>query len=365
MGINAMNYSVTFKHSLSVWLRAPLAAAWLSASLTAWAQVPALPTASVQAQSSGGGYALDGVIQAVRQSTIAAQTGGRVTSLLVKAGDAVRAGQLLATIDDREVQVGVQRAQAQLDQSNADLRNARLQFERTRDLLAKGFVSPAALDTAQAQYQSAQAVQQQAQAGTRQSGLTAAYARVTAPYDGWILQTSVQVGDLAAPGVPLLAMYAPQPLRAVVQVPASRNALVRQARQTQIQRDTDAVASITPLRRQEIPSSDPVSQTTEWRLDLSAKDAVGLVPGQQIRAVFSGAQNPSAAVLSVPAAAVVRRGELTAVYVRSGNGFTLRAVRLGNPLAGDRIEVLSGVSADAVVALDPVRAAMPGAAAAK
>jgi RND family efflux transporter MFP subunit len=352
-----MHYFAISKQLLSGLLRGALRYAWIGGAICAWAQSPPIPTATVLAQASGGGYTLDGVIQAVRQSTLAAQTGGRVTSLLVKAGDAVHAGQLMATIDDREVQVGVQRAQAQIDQADADLRNARMQFERTRDLQAKGFVSQAALDSAQSQYQSAQAVHQQAQAGARQSGLSAAYARVIAPYDGWILQTSVQVGDLAAPGVPLLVMYAPQPLRAVVQVPASRNALARQATQTQIQVDGDGGSMMTPLHRLEIPSSDPVSQTTEWRFDLSAKDAAKLVPGQQIRAVFSGAQSSSSAVLSVPNAAVVRRGELSAVYVRSGNGFALRAVRLGNPLGADRVEVLSGLSADAVVALDLVRAA--------
>ena len=320
-------------------------------------QASAIPTAVVQPQSSLDGYALDGVIQAVRQSTIAAQTNGRISSLNVKAGDAVRAGQVLATIDDREVQVGVQSARARVDQADADLRNARLNYERTRDLQGKGFVSQAALDTALSQYQSVQAVQQQAQAGAHQSALAAGYARVTAPYDGWVLQTSVQVGDLASPGVPLLVMYAPQPLRAVVQVPASRNAQVRQAKSTQILPDGDGAPILSPVHRTEIPSSDPVSQTVEWRFDLNAKDAAMLVPGQQIRALFSGAPNTLAQKLSVPVAAVVRRGELNAVYVRAGDGFAMRAVRLGNPLGADRIEVLSGLSAGAIVALDPLRAA--------
>jgi len=342
---------------LSIFKRNAVIVGVACVAASSWAQTTAIPTAVVQTQSSLDGYALDGVIQAVRQSTIAAQTGGRISSLNVKAGDAVRAGQVLATIDDREVQVGVQSARARVDQADADLRNARLNYERTRDLQGKGFVSQAALDAALSQYQSVQAVQQQAQAGARQSALAAGYARVTAPYDGWVLQTSAQVGDLASPGVPLLVMYAPQPLRAVVQVPASRNAQVRQAKSTQILPDGDGAPMLIPVRRTEIPSSDPVSQTVEWRFDLNAKDAATLVPGQQIRALISGVQSKSAASISVPLAAVVRRGELSAVYVRAGDGFAMRAVRLGNPIGADRIEVLSGLSAGAVVALDPVRAA--------
>ena len=92
-----------------------------------------------------------------------------MVKLLVKMGDQVKAGQLLATIDDRETTVGVQRSQAQLAQSDAELRNAQVNFERTRDLRAQGFVSQAALDVAQTQYKAAQAGHDQASAGARAS----------------------------------------------------------------------------------------------------------------------------------------------------------------------------------------------------
>ena len=127
-----------------------------------WAQSPGVPTATVQTSAAASGYVLDGVVQAVKQSTIAAQTTGRIASFTVKAGDKVRAGQVLATIDDREAQVGSQRAQAQVNQADAELRNAQAQVERTRNLQAQGFVSKAALDTADAQYQSAKAQRDQA-----------------------------------------------------------------------------------------------------------------------------------------------------------------------------------------------------------
>ncbi len=316
----------------------------------------------VQSNVSSGGYTLDGVIQAVKQSTVAAQTTGRIASFTVKAGDKVRAGQVLATIDDREAQVGMQHAQAQVNQADAELRNAQAQMERTRSLQTQGFVSKAALDTADAQYQSAKAQREQAAASTRQSALAQGYTRVTAPLDGWVLQTFAQAGDLAVPGAPLLVVYAPQPLRAVVQVPASRSQAVRQSTQTAVLVDTgaDAPQSINPLNRLEVPSSDPVSQTTEWRMDLPATAA--LLPGQQVRVRFIGAdKTPASARLLVPAAAVVRRGELSAVYVASGKAFILRAVRLGRASA-EGVEVLAGLRAGEVVATDPLRAAQSDAA---
>src|SRR5512133_4161535 len=186
-----------------------------------------VPVAPAQVKSVGTGFQLDGVVQPVKQSTVSAQASGRIASLLVKAGDKVRAGQVLATVDDREAQTGVQSSQAQLAQAQAGLHNAQANFDRTRDLRAKGFVSAAALDTADARLKGALAGSDQAGAGARQSALAQGFTRVTAPFEGWVLQTQVEAGDLAVPGKPLLILYAPLPIRAVVQVPVSRANQVR------------------------------------------------------------------------------------------------------------------------------------------
>jgi hypothetical protein len=71
----------------------------------------------------------------------------------------------------------------------------------------------------------------------------------------------------------------------------------------------------------------------------------------------------ASARLLVPSAAVVRRGELSAVYVASGAQFALRAVRLGADLGAAGVEVLSGLRAGEVVATDTLRAAQAGASA--
>jgi RND family efflux transporter MFP subunit len=306
------------------------------------------------------GFELDGVIQPVKQSTVSAQAAGRIVMLAVKAGDRVRAGQLLATIDDREALVGVQRSQAQVAQSDAELRNAQANLERTRELQTKGFVSKAALDTAEVQFKSAQAGRDQAGAGARQSALSQGFTRVTSPYDGWVLQTHVDAGDLAVPGKPLMTVYAPLPLRAVVQVPATRAEMARAAGQVevQLQNSQGKTQWVSPVSRSALPSADPVSQTIEWRLELSTQAAQQLVPGQQTRVRFVGGQ---AQRMLLPASAVLQRGELTAVYVAGDKGFSLKAIRLGADHGAEGIEVLAGLVAGDRVALDPVRAGLAGA----
>jgi RND family efflux transporter MFP subunit len=291
---------------------------------------------------------------------VSAQASGRIVSLAVKAGDAVRVGQLLATIDDRETQTGVQRSQAQSAQAQAELRNAQANFERTRNLLAKGFISAAAMDTADAQLKSAQAAGDQATAGEKQSGLSQGFTRVTAPFDAYVLQTLSDTGDLAFPGKPLLSLYAPVPLRVVVQVPVSRSALMQASTpvEVQLRAQDGSLQWVRPGQTSRLPSADAVSQTVEWRLELTAATAASLVPGQQTRVRFAAGQ---AQRLVIPQAAVLRRGELTAVYVVGGDSFVLKAIRLGVEHGAQGVEVLAGLTESDRVALDPVRAGLTGA----
>jgi RND family efflux transporter MFP subunit len=339
---------------LQTWILSLLA----TLPLLSLAQVVPVPTAKVQSLGFAQTYTLDGFIQPVKQSTVSAQAAGRIVALHVKAGDWVKLGQLLAVVDGRETAVGVQKSQAQMQQAEAEMQNAQANYERVRDLQSKGFVSKAALDIAHTQLKAGQAGRDLAQASVRQSGLAQGYTRLTAPYDGWILQTHLQSGDLASPGVPVVTLYAPQPLRAVVQVPGSRLNSVQMAAQTDVLIDGVSGDSrvIKPAARQAVPSADPISQTTEWRFELPAKDSVNLVPGQQVRVRFSEPQSGGATALWMPASAVVRRGELTAVYIAVSGGFSLRAIRLGSKVVGNSLEVLAGVVAGDEVALDPVKA---------
>jgi RND family efflux transporter MFP subunit len=334
--------------------RGPL---WLLLVLAPAAWAEPVPTLELQASAVSAGMEFDGVIEPVRQSTVSAQSTGRIVALLVKAGDRVRAGQLLATIDDSETQTGVQRSQAQLNQTDAELRNAQLNLQRTRDLQARGFVSQAALDMAETQFKGAQAGREQADAQSRQSALAQGHTRVIAPYDGWVLLTQVQAGDLALPGKPILTVYAPQPLRAVVQLPISRAEATRSGQvQVQVSDAKGQMQWINPVTQKALPSADPVSQTVEWRLDLPAQATKNLLPGEQVRVLITGAQAVSRLLL--PKAAVLYRGELTAVYVATGQGFSLRAVRLGERHGADSVEVLAGLASGERVALDAVRAGL-------
>lgn len=331
----------------------------VSLPTTAAAPLP-VPTVVAGAASTSTSLDIEGTLQAQQQVSVSAQAAGRVLALAVKAGDRVKAGQWLARIDDRELQAGVAGGDAGVAQAQAALLQAEQSARRTRELRNQGFISSAALDTASAQLQAAQAGLRLAQAGRSQAALARGHATVTAPFDGVVLATLVEAGDLATPGRPLLTLYAPGRLRAVVQLPASRAALARTA--TAVDITLPGGQRVQPVQRTELPTTDAVSQTIEWRLDLSPAAAAGLSPGQPVQVRFAGAAAPSAAPagLSIPASAVLVRGELTAVYAAQGDRFVLKAVRLGTR-EGDRVPVLAGLRAGERIAADPVRAGLSGA----
>ena len=170
------------------------------------------------------------------------------------------------------------------------------------------------------------------------SKVTQSYSKVTAPYDAWVLETSAQTGDLAMPGKPLMTVYAPQPLRVVVQWPASQKNALPKLNDIQIQSGTE---TIKPVAMQIMPNADGISQTIGIKLDLPRTGAaVNASPGQQVQVRIAGAAQAKGLV---PKSAILRRGEITAVYVAQENGFAMKLVRLGADHGIAGVEVWAGL----------------------
>lgn len=326
-----------------------------AAAAAAESDPPAVDTIEVRARAVRSTLEFDATLEAVRQSTVAAQVSGNVVERYVRAGDSVRAGQPLVRIDERDARAAVARSVAAIAQARAERVDAQAAWERNRTLVERGFLSRAALDASQARLDAARANEQQAAAGAQQAALARSFTSVVAPYDGVVLATLVDAGDLAAPGRGIATLYQPGALRVVVQVPLSALSSAQHADEVVV---TFADGqTLVPAVRTFVPGVDPVAQTRELRLEFA--DAVKLpgVPGQRARVRFDGAE---VVRRTLPQRAVLRRGELDAVYVVRDDRFALRAIRLGRS-HGDEVEVLGGLADGEKVAADPVRAGLAAA----
>ena len=313
-----------------------------TAALTEQATMPGTPASSfsmvVRARELPLTYPAEAVVEAVRQSTVAAQIAGRIVEIRADAGQSVRQGEVLLRIDAREAAEGAAGAQAQLAQAKAS-------YERTKSLVAKKFMSPAALDQAEAAWKAAQA-------GAGASGATFSHATVTSPINGIIAQRHIEMGEMASPGKPLFTLFEQKGMRVIASVPQYKLGEVRKVAKAKVE-FPEIGLWVDAVRVEILPAADPRSHTVTARLYLPDSLA-GVIPGMAARAHFIAGQSKR---LTVPAAAVLRRGEVTAVYVMDDKGAVrLRQVRLGESVAGGDFEVLAGLNDGERVSLDPIKA---------
>lgn len=327
-------------------------AAALAASIATAAEP--LATTTVDYREVDRLYSVDAVVEAVKQSTVSAQVPGRVVEINFDAGDFVKKGEVIVRIDEREVNEAYLGAQAQVAQVRAQFINAQASLERSERLFAQKFVSQAALDRARAEYEAAKAQLDAAVAQGRQAATVKGHATVVAPYSGVVAQRHVELGEMAVPGKPLMTGFDPRDLRVAANVPQDEVAAVRKATAAQVEFPVPG-RTVQGGAIAVLPAADAHTHTTRVRVALP-EYAAGTYPGMFARVHFSIGR---ARKLAVPATAVVRRNELTAVYVVAPDGgIKLRQVRLGDPAGEAGIEVLAGLNPGDKVALDPVRAAM-------
>jgi RND family efflux transporter MFP subunit len=343
--------------------RVTLAAMATLLTLTAPLGAVAANLSAVPAQAGGGtsSSAFDGVVEAVRQTVVAAQVAGAVVQLETKVGDRVAAGQVLMRLDARAAEQTAAASDAQVLAARAALDLASRDFDRQKQLYTDNYISKAALERAESEFKATQAqvTAQLAQSGAArtQSGLFI----VKAPFAGVVSEVPVQLGDMAMPGRPLLTLYDPVALRVTAAVPQSVSVqmVAGQVLQIELPGLSTANQKITPAKVQVLPTVDAATHTVQLRASLPANLA-GVAPGMFARVwlPMAGARSGTgAAALSVATSAVVRRAELTALYVLGTDGKpVLRQVRLGR-VDGSQVEVLSGLMPGEQVVSDPQAAA--------
>ena len=336
-----------------------LVAALIGLLPVASATAEPLATIAAQSRETELTYAAEGLVEAVRQSTVSAQIPGRIKEVLFDAGDAVKKGQVLVRIDEAEVGQALAESRAVLAQAEAGFANAKAGYERTRQLFAKNFVSQAALDKAEAEFKAAQSQMEARRAGAGIAATTRSYATVVAPYSGVVAARHVELGEMVVPGKPLMTGFDPRDLRVTASIPQYQ---LKQVRDGILKHQATATIEFPSLNKQVTakavsfqPAADARTHATRVRMALPP-DLKDVYPGMFARAHFVTGRGHK---LLIPAASVVRRSEVTAVYVVAANGAVqLRQLRLGEPSGADgsEVEVLAGLTAGERVALDPVKA---------
>ena len=333
-------------------LKLVVAASAFAAGLSALAADAPLSSATVAWREVPTSFATEATVEALRQATVAAQVQGRVVEVRVDAGDRVKQGDLLMRIDERESNQAVAGAEASVAQAQAQLANARATYERTKNLFAQKFVSQSALDQAEAGYRAAEAQMKAASASRGQAKTGRSFTVIQSPLAGVVAERLTELGEMATPGKPLLAIYDPNGMRVVASIPQYKLAELRGKVRAKVEfPDTGKWVDATEVEM--LPVADARTHVVRARVQLP-DNLPGVVPGMFARAHFIVGQ---AKKLVMPQQAIVKRGELTGAYVIDDKGVPqLRQVRTGEVLADGLIEVLAGLSAGEKVSTEAVKA---------
>jgi RND family efflux transporter MFP subunit len=290
---------------------------------------------------------LYGSVEAERTAAVSTRVMAMVTAVRVRTGERVRRGQLLIEIDSQASQGQLSQARGAQAQAQAALALAERNFERYQALAQTEAASELELDMARMRYEQAKGAVEQAEGAVAAASSVAADSRVVAPFSGRVYRQMVEVGDLATPGRPLLMLESDGPRRLRLAVPESlaTTTALDEGDELSVAIDTRPdLGRMTGRVVERAAGADPASHSFEFKVVLPVE---GLPSGAAGRAWLPAESRPR---VVVPADALLRRGGVTLVAVRTAEGTAAsRVVTVGGIAEGDRVEILSGLVGGEVV----------------
>ncbi len=293
-----------------------------------------------------------GTVRARTSAVVAARIPGTVSALMVREGDRVTKGQLLARLDAQEnvaasavASAGIEEAQRGLDEAGSRKKLADSTFERYQKLFNEEAVTRQEFDVKQTEKDlatqgvaRAEARLKQAQAGSRAASTVESYTRIVAPFSGVITSKQVDLGASVFPAQPLMTIEDQGSYQLELAIPESMAASLKSGAAVQV--TLDALGNPFAARISEIvPATDPLSRTFVAKISLNQK---GLKSGMFGRGVIALGSTVNGLLL--PKQAVVERGALTSVWVLDKDNIArMRLIKSGRTV-GDKVEVISGLS---------------------
>lgn len=304
--------------------------------------------APVELVAEKGAIEVYGIVQPARQSFVSSRVMGPVVAIHVQAGDRVNKDALLLEIAPESIDGQVAQAMGAKAQAEAALALAEKNLRRFETLFEERAASELELDMARMQYEQAEGAVRQADGAVQAASSVAKESGVRAPFPARIIDTLVEVGDLAAPGRPLVRLESISGRQIWLTVREADIHRLKQGDEIPIRFDSlPAEGEISGRVDELIPAADPATHTFTVKVGFEKVDVAsgssgrGYLPGDVVERLL------------IPVSALHERGGLELVVVRGEDGLSrTRAVTTGEAMPGERIEVLSGLAAGEKVLID-------------
>jgi RND family efflux transporter MFP subunit len=287
-----------------------------------------------------------GKIEAENSTNVSTRMMGYITSIKAKTGQKVNKGQLLATVNNTDLQAKRAQAEAGITQAAAAYNSAKKDYDRFVVLLGQKSASQKEMDNVATQFEMAKAGLEAAKQMKNEVMAQFSYANITAPFSGTITNTFVKEGDLTNPGMPLMSLEGNTKLQAIVMVSESEISQIKNGMAADIM-----VKSIDKSFKGNVIEVSSSAKNTggQYIVKLSLENAnESILSGMFVNVVFPVEKANVTAkntMILVAKKAIINQGQLNGIYTVSNNHIAiLRWLRLGKTF-GDQVEVLSGLSA--------------------
>ena len=316
-----------------------------------------------------------GYVVAQRKAAVASKITGRLISLFVEEGSRVKAGEVIARLENEDSLAALNRAQANvnlarsnLDQAKAELEDAQLNHHRNEQLVAKGFVAQSTVDASEARYKRAKATVAAQEAAIRASEaaleeakVLVEYSNIRAPFDAVVLTKSADIGDIVTPlgaaanaKAAVVTIADMSSLQVEVDVSESNISQVRVGQPCEIRLDAFPDLRFKGAVHMIVPTADRTKASVLVKVAFKEVDP-RILPEMSAKVAFLSREmvpDEEKPLKAVPAAAVISRGGHSVVFLVDGERVVEKAIRTGKRM-DTMVEILQGLEAGDKVVLNP------------
>jgi len=301
-------------------------------------------TAKVSENNTNSFLSSSGKIEAVNSASLSTRIMGYVDGIHVKVGDKIKKGQLLANINSADLIAKRAQIIAGISEANVAYQNAKNDFNRFTELFNENSASRKELDNITAHYNITKARLESAKQMKNEINAQLSYTDIKAPFSGVVTNKFINKGDMASPGVSLLEIEAPGSFQVVTMVSESNISQIKVGSEVHVE-----VKSLSKIINGKVAEVSTYSKNSggQYLVKVTLESTeVKIFSGMYTTVQFPNIKQVKSGIVLIPIDATVTRGQLSGVYtVSQTNTALLRWLRLGKTF-GDKVEVLSGLSAN-------------------
>ena len=300
--------------------------------------IPLVRTMVVKSSDTAESYVYSGEVHGRYESQLAFQVGGKIIKRHVDVGNAVKAGQILMEIDQKDVEQAVQSAEAQVNSAEAQRKLAKGDLKRYGDLYSQKLISTEEYDQYKTAADTAEAAVKQANAQLTDAKNKIAYCKLASDNAGVVASLAAEVGQVVSAGQTVVTVVRDNEKEIEISVPENRLEDIRKAQQLNV--SFWALPDVVDGKVREVaPMPDDVARTYLVRVSMP-KPPAGLNLGMTAKVTI--ADTKALAEIYIPISAIYQTGDTPSVWVVNNGVVNLKAVKVGE-FGSDQVQIVEGL----------------------